>query len=375
MQFIEDFVNKNPEKYNTFIQRINKYESGRKIDLEMHFLLYLVYNYIVGHENLLDTIHPNQRITFIEQCSKINRQFFFYSLKTGMEVTELARNQEGIISFISMEQEIEIIDTYLSNNGSKKVYKALDGFVYRGFMHAFNELGEFDEHELSEIINNSVSQDDAQNMSFAELKREMFSFINYYKGTFSSEMAKQGLFYFNDAIPVDDLDYTCFYKPFFLALQDYKDYLNELIEKKKSKYAASSIKFSPIEKDFRGVYGGQLSYDDIKDVKKFKYLEEKLFEDNIINKDYTVQKIKGNKNNLAAIYKFMIREGYFAKINYKRRDNFKEYHYRQYLDHRYDVDTTQQFKKITDEQVKTFLQSKQYRYNFKILVNTNYYSL
>ena len=374
-QLIDDFVNKNPSKYNEFIQRIGKYKPGREIDIEIHILLQLIYNYIITHENLLDTIYPEYRITFIEQCSEINRQTFLYSLKIGKEKAEQARNKEGIISSISMEKEIEIIDSYLSNNGNKKIYRTIDNIVNRAFMHSFNELGKLDEDEISEILNNAIPVNYSQHISFVELKNEVFNNMSDYKVSFSAEIAKHNLFYFNDAIPIEDIEYECFYKPFFLALTDYKEYLRELVKAKDSKHKVNIIKFSPIDGDFREGYKGYLSYDDIKDIERFKYLEELLYGDKLIDKDYNFIKAKGNKNDLAAIYKFIIREGYFRKNNYKRRDNFQEYHYRQYLDHRYNVDTKQQFKKITDEQVKLILQSKQFRYNFNKLVITNFFSL
>jgi len=61
---------------------------------------------------------------------------------------------------------------------------------------------------------------------------------------------------------------------------------------------------------------------------------------------------RGNKEIFAALYKILMQKNYFRKTNIKTGRNFDPCHYRQYLDHRYNVDTSQQFRKCTDEDIQ-----------------------
>ena len=189
-----------------------------------------------------------------------------------------------------------------------------------------------------------------------------------------SQRTRHCLHYFQCASPIEEVDYQCFYKPFFMALQDYANYLKNLgagdiIEIK------TNSSFEAIEDDFREGYSGRISYDDIVCKKEFKYLEELLFEDGIIDAEYNFIEVRGNKKALAATIKFMIDEKYFRKSNYKHSRNFEFHHYRQYLDHRYGTSTNETMKKMPDNEVKLYFQSKRWKYDLNKLVNTDFYAL
>jgi hypothetical protein len=63
---------------------------------------------------------------------------------------------------------------------------------------------------------------------------------------------------------------------------------------------------------------------------------------------------------LAALYHILIQKNYFRKTNYKNGRDFDRSHYRQYLDYRYNVDTSQQFRKCKPEDIQSF----KYRYSW-----------
>ena len=159
-----------------------------------------------------------------------------------------------------------------------------------------------------------------------------------------------------------------------MALQDYSNYLqtknNEILEKEN----AVDL-FEVREEDFREDYTGCLSYEDINASKEFKYMEELLYEDGIIDTDYNFIEKRGNKKYLAIIIKFMVSERYFRESNYRHPQKFEFFHYRQYLEHRYAVNLTENMKKISDKDVKLHFLSKKWKYNLSRLVITDFFSL
>lgn len=112
--------------------------------------------------------------------------------------------------------------------------------------------------------------------------------------------------------------------------------------------------FIPRQSDFRGSGKSPVSYADIRNVVAFSTFEQELFESKIINSEYDFLPKRGNKEMLAALYHILIQKNYFRKNNYKSKRNFDGCHYRQYLDYRYNVDTSQQFRKCSDEDVQIF---------------------
>jgi hypothetical protein len=88
----------------------------------------------------------------------------------------------------------------------------------------------------------------------------------------------------------------------------------------------------------------------------FTQFEKELFESKIINEEYEFQKKRGNQELLAAIYKILIQKKYFRDINAKNGRAFDACHYRQYLDYRYQVDTSQQFRRCTQDDIQKFKQ-------------------
>lgn len=120
------------------------------------------------------------------------------------------------------------------------------------------------------------------------------------------------------------------------------------------------VEFIPRQSDFRGTNRSTVRYSDIRNQEMFSKFEIELFISGIIDEDYNYTKIHGNQNLLAALYKILIDKNYFRKTNSRTGKSFEPHHIRQYLDHRYSVDTTQQFKKCTTEKIEYF----KYKYSW-----------
>lgn len=118
--------------------------------------------------------------------------------------------------------------------------------------------------------------------------------------------------------------------------------------------------FTPKQSDFRGHGKGPVSFSDIRDEQLFAKFEIELFDSGILDVDYNFQKKKGNKEMLAALYHILIQKNYFRKKNFKNGRNYDSWHYRQYLDCRYNVDTSQQFRKCTLKDIEGI----KYRYTW-----------
>jgi hypothetical protein len=114
------------------------------------------------------------------------------------------------------------------------------------------------------------------------------------------------------------------------------------------------IEFVPKQSDFRGTGRSPIRYSDIRKPDVFSKFEIELFESSLINEEYNFKDKHGNKNLLAALYIILIEKNYFRRTNTRNSKPFEPHHFRQYLDHRYNVDTTQQFKKCTKEQIASF---------------------
>ncbi|MFA6400265.1 MAG: DUF6617 family protein [Salinivirgaceae bacterium] len=111
--------------------------------------------------------------------------------------------------------------------------------------------------------------------------------------------------------------------------------------------------FVPREEDFRGTGRIPVNYKDIRNTELFSHFENELYLSNIIDADYNFIDSKGNKNLIAATYKILIQKKYFRKTNAKNGRDFEAAHFRQYLDHRYKVDTSQQFRKLKEQDIET----------------------
>ena len=129
----------------------------------------------------------------------------------------------------------------------------------------------------------------------------------------------------------------------------------ESVESKEISVAVTpKITFITRQTDFRGIGKSPVYYEDIKDVVAFSKFEEELFFSKIIDEDYKFIDHKGNKNMLAALYRILITKNYFRRNSFRHQKSFEPHHFRQYLDFRYQVDTSQQFRKCTDSDIKNF---------------------
>lgn len=138
-------------------------------------------------------------------------------------------------------------------------------------------------------------------------------------------------------------------------------YINEYLKKTvnipvtqiKEKVEKTVTEFNPFESDFREGYNGKFNYDSIDKQVLFRKVEVSLYENEFIDEKYNFTNKHDKKKELAAIYRILIDKGFFKKRNYKHNTrNFQSYEYRQYLDHRYNVDTSQQFSRTKSKEIQ-----------------------
>lgn len=370
MQFIEQIIN-NPDKINDYINKFNSTKT-EKLNTDAIFMYSLYYSSFALNIRYINAIEKNKRIAFLNSCLAINRLTFGLLLKKGKESYEKAMKKDGITtSFMTEQQEIDNIKLFLSNEGNNNTYRFINSYINRGIVHFFDRINDKD---FKNIVDEALFLDDDLELNYMEIRNELYKQIHSINFGLDSESTQQHLQFFNNAIPIKDINYMCFYKPFFLALKDYCNYLRNKNDNNLT-FQEIITTFSAIEDDFREGYSGRLSYDDIVEQKRFKYMEELLFDDGIIDADYNFIEARGNKKAIAATIKFMFYEKYFRKSNYKQRRDFEFYQFRQYLDHRYSTNTTETMKKMTDNEVKLYFQSKRWKYDLKKLVNTDFFSL
>jgi len=105
--------------------------------------------------------------------------------------------------------------------------------------------------------------------------------------------------------------------------------------------------------DFNDGFKGKLSYDEVVNKELFALFESHLYNNGFIDIDYHFTNKHSLKKELAAIYHILIQKKYFRERNFKHQSKFRNADYRQYLDNRYFVDTSQQFRRTTPNYIKT----------------------
>ena len=112
--------------------------------------------------------------------------------------------------------------------------------------------------------------------------------------------------------------------------------------------------FNPICQDIFPVMKSKASYSIIYNPGLFADVERKLYEYEIIDLDYKFikNKIQSNSTLLAAVYKVLIENNYFRKKILGTRKSYSDLDIRKYLDERYSTDTSQQFRRIKNEEIE-----------------------
>jgi len=105
------------------------------------------------------------------------------------------------------------------------------------------------------------------------------------------------------------------------------------------------IKFTPVKGDFRPGKQGIVSYNQIiSNHILFASFEEKLFEMELIDKNYNFSNEHTEKQKLAAIYCVLIQKGYFIKKDFIKKQKIKDVDIRKFLDYRYNTNRQAQFR-------------------------------
>ena len=161
---------------------------------------------------------------------------------------------------------------------------------------------------------------------------------------------------FEQYLPIDKLDEEDIYLNFFKETAPAKSFIKE------SERIELPIKIDkPEEQNFKAFYGdikpitnSKADYNCIYNQTRFADVENNLYEYDIIDIDYNFKKSKSQSNHtlLAAVYKVLIENNYFRRNIIGSHDQLSDLDIRKYLDERYSVDTSQQFRRITAEQIE-----------------------
>ena len=331
---------------------------------------------VILDEDTFEKTYPdkNFRVKYLNDCYYINYFSISYLLKYSRFTYEQEMiDKQNMISH-SKNKEIENIKYFLYDELIDDSIKAISKILNRSLVHLISLFPE-DNEDFNSGLELSMNIDTSKDVDHSNTRNEIHKIIIDNDIALDINDTKDYLKYYNTATSINDKKYLSLYKPLFESLHEYLNYLEDNEKEKETNEHSYNTNFIVLEEDFRDKKSGSLSYDDIKEPNRFKYIEEILFEDSIIDSNYNFLEKKGNKKTLAIITRFMINEKYFRPNNFKHRANFKDYHYRQYLDNRYNVDTSQQFKRIKDDEVKHFFEGKQWKYNLKKLINTDHLSI
>jgi hypothetical protein len=111
--------------------------------------------------------------------------------------------------------------------------------------------------------------------------------------------------------------------------------------------------FEPVRKDIQPIGNSLIDYDMILNKDAFAQVECNLYDFGIIDIESCFIKNRKQSNNilLAAVYRILIDKNYFRRNILGEKKRCTDIDFRKYLDARYGVDTSQQFRKITKEQI------------------------
>jgi hypothetical protein len=114
----------------------------------------------------------------------------------------------------------------------------------------------------------------------------------------------------------------------------------------------TAVEFRPVKADVRSLLQSKANYEIVKYPDHFAVVESRLYEYEIIDGDYCfiMNKKRSNKTLLAAVYRELIDKNYFRRNILGSTKKYSDTDIRQYLDERYATDTSQQFRKLTDQQ-------------------------
>ncbi len=108
--------------------------------------------------------------------------------------------------------------------------------------------------------------------------------------------------------------------------------------------------FNAVKDDITSGVRTKLDYSFIRNPERFADIETRLYEYEIIDVDYHFIRSKKQSNHtlLAAVYRELIDKNYFRRNILKSKEKIKDIHIREYLDARYFVNTSQQFRKLKE---------------------------
>ena len=117
--------------------------------------------------------------------------------------------------------------------------------------------------------------------------------------------------------------------------------------------------FTPEKREIREATKGVLSYKEIvSKTDKLARVESILFEQKLIDKEYSFVPTHGNILKMAAVYRVLLNNEVFLKITFKdsKKVTVTDLHIKKFLNHRYAVNIDKEFRNFGKEEVlKTFL--------------------
>jgi hypothetical protein len=137
-------------------------------------------------------------------------------------------------------------------------------------------------------------------------------------------------------------------KSFIIKAADYNlpKPTTEIVEQTKKKT------FNAIKADIREPKKGVLMYEEIiAKPDRFALVEQKMFDEEILNQQYDFRKKKGNNEKVAALFRIMMQKSYFNKYSFSGgRKEITDLQIRHFLNHRYRTNI--------DREVRNFRNSK-----------------
>lgn len=115
-----------------------------------------------------------------------------------------------------------------------------------------------------------------------------------------------------------------------------------------------------IKGDIREIAKGVLKYSDaVANPDKFASFESELFNQGLIDDKYKFKKLRGQVQELAAVYHVLMRKNYFHKFHFPGKKKVTGLHIRKFLNHRYLANIDKEFRNFTDKtSLESYIESK-----------------
>ncbi len=278
---------------------------------------------------------PNYEIDFIKPLSNIRK--YYHAIIEHEAIKYLNGLHSDISEALNKNEKSYLVHFALTKTLSQKIKETAQVIQERKY-----SPGQFDLSKQNKPTDNSRADESyILHLQKHQLVRLIMEVQDSYTDLLKDEpLTQEEIYYkyFNEAAPDRSFIIDC----------------ENIATPIKQKEVKEEALFKPFYKDLKPILKSKADYEIVFKPELFGSIESKLYEYGIIDIEYYFLKNKKQSNHslLAAVYHVLIDNNYFRRNIIGTNDKYTDLDIRKYLDERYSVDTSQQFRRLTKKQIE-----------------------